>query len=99
MCAALQLKRYYDTEYRCGEECKLNYEEIAALDLQVSASPMEVEGELADMNAEEMAKEGFYVVKLIIRHRYRQGWRFLYPTGRVWSRRSYLGALFCLRAY
>ena len=30
------------------------------------------------MNKEEMAKEGFYLVKLVIRHRYRQGWRF--PT-------------------
>ena len=29
------------------------------------------------MNAEEMAKEGFYMVKSILRHRYRQGWRFL----------------------
>ena len=38
---------------------------------------MEVEGELPDMNAEEMAKEGFYPVKSVIRHRYRQGWRFL----------------------
>ena len=24
-----------------------------------------------------MAKEGFYLVKSVIRHRYRQGWRFL----------------------
>ena len=38
---------------------------------------MEVEGELPDMNAEEMAKEGFYLVKSVLRHRYRQGWRFL----------------------
>ena len=38
---------------------------------------MEVEGELPDTNAEEMAKEGFYLVKSVIRHRYRQGWRFL----------------------
>ena len=38
---------------------------------------MEVEGELPDMDAEEMAKEGFYLVKSILRHRYRQGWRFL----------------------
>ena len=38
---------------------------------------MEVEGELPDMNAEEMAKEGFYLVKSVRRHRYRQGWRFL----------------------
>ena len=29
------------------------------------------------MNAAEMAKEGFYLVKSVIRHRYRQGWRFL----------------------
>ena len=29
------------------------------------------------MNVEEMAKEGFYLLKLVIRHRYRQGWRFV----------------------
>ena len=29
------------------------------------------------MNTEEMAKEAFYLVKSVIRHRYRQGWRFL----------------------
>ena len=29
------------------------------------------------MNTEEMAKEGFYLVKSVIGHRYRQGWRFL----------------------
>ena len=29
------------------------------------------------MNAEGMAKEGFYLVKLVIHHRYGQGWRFL----------------------
>ena len=38
---------------------------------------MEVEGEHPDMKAEEMVKVGFYLVKSIIRHRYRQGWRFL----------------------
>ena len=38
---------------------------------------MEVEGELPDMNAEEMTKEGFYLVKSVLRHRYRQGWQFL----------------------
>ena len=58
-CAAQQLKRCYDPEDLCGEEWELNDEEIAALDLQGAASPMEVEGELPDMNAEEMAKEGF----------------------------------------
>ena len=62
MCAAQHLKRYYDPEDLCGEEWELNDEEIAALDLQGAASPMEVEGELPDMNAEEMAKEGFYLV-------------------------------------
>ena len=61
----------------CTLEWELNDEEIAALDLQGAASTMEVEGELPDMNAEEMAKEGFYLVRSVLRHRYRQGWRFL----------------------
>ena len=77
MCAAQQLRCYYDPEDLCGVEWELSEEEIAALDLQGAASPMEVEGEPPDMNAEEMAKEGFYLVKLVIRHRYRQGWHFL----------------------
>ena len=77
VCAAQHLKRYYDPEDLCGEEWELNDEEIAALDLHEAASPMEVEGELPDMNAEEMAKEGFYLLKSVLRHRYRQGWRFL----------------------
>ena len=78
VCAAQQLKRYYNPKDLCGEEWELNNKEIAALDLQGATSQMEVEGELPDMNAEEMAKEGFYLVKLVIRHRYRKGWRF--PT-------------------
>ena len=66
MCAAQQLKRYYDPEDLCREEWELNNEEMAPLDLQGAASPMEVEGELPGMNAEEMAKEGFYLVKPVI---------------------------------
>ena len=63
MCAAQQLQCYYDPEDLLEEEWELNDEEIAALDLQGAASPMEVEGEPPDMNAEEMAKEDFYLVK------------------------------------
>ena len=77
LCAAQRLKHYYDPQDLCAEEWELNNEEIAALDQQGAASPMEVEGELPDMNAEDMAKEGFYMVKSILRHRYRQGWRLL----------------------
>ena len=77
VCAAQQLKRYYNAEDLCGEEWELNNEEIAALDLQGAASPIEVEGKLADMNAEDMAKEGFNLVKSVIRRHYRQGWYFL----------------------
>ena len=77
VCAAQQLKRYYDPEDLCGEEWELKDEEIAALDLQGAASQMEVERELPDMSGEEMAKEGFYLVKSVLRHRYRPGWRFL----------------------
>ena len=75
--AAQHLKRYYDPEDLCGEEWELNDEEIAAIDLQGAPSPMEVEGDLPDMNAEEMAKEGFYLVKSVLRHRYCRVWRFL----------------------
>ena len=49
VCAAQHLKRYYDPEDLFREEWELNDEEIAALDLQGAASPMEVEGELPDM--------------------------------------------------
>ena len=77
VCAARHLKRYYDPEDLCGEEWELNNEQIAALDLQGAASPMEVEGELPDMNAEEMAKEGFHLEKSVLHHCYRQGWRLL----------------------
>ena len=38
---------------------------------------MGVEGEPPDMDAEETAEEGFYLVKSVIRHRYREGWRSL----------------------
>ena len=43
VCAAQQLKHYYDTEDLCLEEWELNNKGTAALDLQQAASPMEVE--------------------------------------------------------
>ena len=39
VCAAQQLKRYYNPEDLCGEEWELNDEEIAALDLQGRCHP------------------------------------------------------------
>ena len=68
MCAAERLKLYYNPEALCGEEWELRGEESAALDLQGAASAMDVEGELPDMNDEEVAKEGFYMVNCILRH-------------------------------
>ena len=68
VCAAQHLKRYYDPEDLCGEEWELNDEGIAALDLQGAGSPMEVEEELPDMDAEDMAKEGLYLAKSILHH-------------------------------
>ena len=44
---------------------------------QGAATHMEVEVEITDMDAEEITKEGFYMVKFILRHRYRQGLLFL----------------------
>ena len=66
VCAAQQLKRYSDPEDLCGGEWEVNDEEIAGLDLQGPASHMEVEGELPEMNAEDIAKEGFYLLKSVI---------------------------------
>ena len=90
MCAAQHLKRYYDPENLCGEEWELNDEARAALDLQGAASPMEVEGELPDMNAEEMANKGFYLVESVLRHRYRQGLESTRPPGSPSLRLFYL---------
>ena len=73
MCAAQQLKHYYDPEDVWGDKWELNDQEIAALDLQGAASPIEVKGDLPDIKAKEMAKEGFYMVKSIHRHCYHQG--------------------------
>ena len=44
VCAAQQLKRYYDPEDLCEEEWERKDEEITALDLQGAANPMENEG-------------------------------------------------------
>ena len=77
VCAAQQLKHYYDPEDLCGEEWELIDEKIAALHLQGATSPMDVQGELPNTSAEEMVKEGLYMVKSVPRHRYCQGWLFL----------------------
>ena len=69
VCADQQLDRYYDREDLLGEEWEINDEEIAALDPQGAASPMEVEG------------EGFHLVKSVIRHRYRHWWCFIALLG------------------
>ena len=44
VCAAQNLKRYYDPEDLCGEVWELNDEEITAPDLQGAASLMELKG-------------------------------------------------------
>ena len=77
MCAAQQTEHSYDPDNLCREEWELNDKKIVALDLQRAATPMEVEDTPPDMNAEDMAKQGFNVVKSIIRHSYRQSWCFV----------------------
>ena len=47
------------------------------MDLQGATSPNEVEETLPGRLAKEMAKEGFYLVKSVLRHCYCQGWCFL----------------------
>ena len=69
--AAQQLKHDYDPPDLCGKEGKPNDEDITALDQQGAASPMEVEGELPDMNAEVLHGDVNRAT------RYCQRWRFL----------------------
>ena len=71
VCEAGLVKHYYDQEDLSGEEWELNDAEIVILDVQGSASAMEVEGKLPNMTAKRIAKEVFYLVKSILRHRYR----------------------------
>ena len=66
LCAARKLKHYNDPEYLCAEEWQLNDQRIATLDLQGAARPMELEGDLPNMNAEEIAKESFYIAICIL---------------------------------
>ena len=47
------------------------------MDLQGAASPMKWKKLSVTLRAQEMAKEGFYLVKLVLRHCYSRGWRFL----------------------
>ena len=49
---------------------------------------MEVEGELPDRNAEEMAQEGFYLVKSVLRHSSGKGWELKRPPGSPSQERS-----------
>ena len=59
---------------------------------------MEVEGEPPNRNAEELAKEGFYMGKYIPRHLLLPRVAIPYPLERVWSGVSYPGTLFALLA-
>ena len=63
---------------RWGEEWELNDEEVAAMDLRGAASPNELEEILLDKSAKEMAKEGFCLVKSVLRHCHCHGWHFLF---------------------
>ena len=53
----------------------LNDKEVAALDLQRPA--LMKWKKLSLTRPEEMAKEGFYLMKSVLHHCYCQGWRFL----------------------
>ena len=53
------------------------------IDLENTASPEEAD-ELEEMTADEMAVEGYYVVAVIARHEYKQGWKFLTLWGGYW---------------
>ena len=75
------LNSYYDPEDLFGEEWELNNNDIAALDLQGAASPMEVEGELPDMNGLGRLLPCEVVYPTLLPPRV----AFRYHLARVWS--------------
>ena len=71
-----QLSHYHSPDELSWDEWRLSDSEVERIDLENAAS-LEEADELEEMNADEMAVDGYYVVAGIARHEYKQGWKFL----------------------
>ena len=76
LCAPKQLRHYHSPDQLYWEEWRLCDREVERIDPENAAKTEEAD-ELEEMNADEMAVDGYYVVAGIARHEYQQGWKFL----------------------
>ena len=76
LCAPKQLRHYHSPDDLSWDELRLNDSEVVRMDLENAASPEEAD-ELEEMTPDEMAVDGYYEVARIVRHEYKQRWKFL----------------------
>ena len=75
LCAPKRLKHYRSPDELSWDEWRLSDREVEHIDLENAANPERAD-ELEKMTADEVAPDGYYVVAGIVRHEYKQGWKF-----------------------
>ena len=76
LCAPKQLRHYHSPDELSWDEWHLSDREVERIDLENAANVEEAD-ELEEMTANQMAVDGYYVVAVIARYEYKQGWNFL----------------------
>ena len=76
MCAPNETRHYHSPDELSWDEWRLLGREVKRIDLQTAANPEEADA-VEEMNADEMAVDGYYVVAGIAPDGYKQGWKFL----------------------
>ena len=70
------MRHYHPPDDLSWDQWRPSDSEVERINLE-KADSLEEADELAEMNADEMAVDGYYVVAGIARHEYKQGWNFL----------------------
>ena len=79
MCAPKQLRHFHNLADLESDEWELKDEDIAALDMEGTAEPVEMEDKapMEEMMKDESENDGYHNVQAVLDSKYRQGWRFL----------------------
>ena len=70
------MRHYHSPDDLSWDEWRLGDSDVERIDPENAASP-EGADKLEEMTADEMAVDGYYVVAGILRHEFKQGWKFL----------------------
>ena len=70
------MRQYHPPDDLSWDEWRLSDSEVERIDPENAASPEEAD-ELAEMTADEIAVDGYYVVARIAGHEYKRGWKLL----------------------